>query len=349
MLIPSGWIHAVYTPCDTLVVGGNFLHDWNIPTQLKLVEVEIATKVPQKFRFPHFVRLAWYVADGWDERLKAKASREDKGKAKGEEVNPPERIIKGLLALCDLLDREVGLIHDAAAAAAAQKVETGSGSEAGGGARGGSPADTAQDTTTTTTAAAEAEAGAGTTPSAGVARARRLARENVPGDRVRDPAALVARLRTRLVALLSHDDETQGHVGGRKLKRGAGAGLSDGKTARAKVKSPGAAAGGDGAKTGSRPGETADEGNLDGTANANANANASANVTGKNKNKNKKPKKTQAERALADRGTPDIFRNFKRSPSSVSEPALQVASVPTQTAPAPAPAPAPALEPVHAS
>lgn len=26
MIIPTGWIHGVYTPKDTLVIGGNFLH-----------------------------------------------------------------------------------------------------------------------------------------------------------------------------------------------------------------------------------------------------------------------------------------------------------------------------------
>lgn len=52
-----------YTPCDTLVFGGNFLHSLNIPTQLRVYQIELATKVPRKFRFPHFVRLLWYVAN----------------------------------------------------------------------------------------------------------------------------------------------------------------------------------------------------------------------------------------------------------------------------------------------
>lgn len=37
MLIPTGWIHAVYTPKDSLVFGGNFLHSLNIELQLQLV------------------------------------------------------------------------------------------------------------------------------------------------------------------------------------------------------------------------------------------------------------------------------------------------------------------------
>lgn len=35
VLIPTGWIHAVYTPVDSIVFGGNFLHSLNIQLQLK--------------------------------------------------------------------------------------------------------------------------------------------------------------------------------------------------------------------------------------------------------------------------------------------------------------------------
>lgn len=35
ILLPSGWIHAVYTPSDSLVFGGNFLHSHSISLQLK--------------------------------------------------------------------------------------------------------------------------------------------------------------------------------------------------------------------------------------------------------------------------------------------------------------------------
>ncbi|KAM0748242.1 Clavaminate synthase-like protein, partial [Meredithblackwellia eburnea MCA 4105] len=62
MIIPTGWIHSVYTPEDSLVIGGNFVHSLNIGTQLDIYQVEINTKVPRKFRFPHFVKLLWFVA-----------------------------------------------------------------------------------------------------------------------------------------------------------------------------------------------------------------------------------------------------------------------------------------------
>ena len=41
----SGWIHAVYTPVDTLVFGGNFLHSFNIPMQLNIYSIEDRTRV----------------------------------------------------------------------------------------------------------------------------------------------------------------------------------------------------------------------------------------------------------------------------------------------------------------
>ncbi|KAK3535409.1 hypothetical protein QTP70_016777 [Hemibagrus guttatus] len=83
-MIPSGWIHAVYTPEDTLVFGGNFLHSFNIPMQLNIYNVEDRTrkpylalrafslitqnvamdrKVPAKFRYPFYYEMCWYVLE----------------------------------------------------------------------------------------------------------------------------------------------------------------------------------------------------------------------------------------------------------------------------------------------
>ncbi|GAA6217066.1 lysine-specific demethylase 2B-like isoform X2 [Lates japonicus] len=61
--IPSGWIHAVYTPEDTLVFGGNILHSFNIPMQLTIHEIENRTKVHSKFRFPFYYEMCWYVLE----------------------------------------------------------------------------------------------------------------------------------------------------------------------------------------------------------------------------------------------------------------------------------------------
>uniref|UniRef100_A0A673M7A2 Lysine-specific demethylase 2B n=1 Tax=Sinocyclocheilus rhinocerous TaxID=307959 RepID=A0A673M7A2_9TELE len=61
--IPSGWIHAVYTPEDTLVFGGNILHSFNIPMQLTVYEIENRTKVNSTFRYPFFYEMCWYVLE----------------------------------------------------------------------------------------------------------------------------------------------------------------------------------------------------------------------------------------------------------------------------------------------
>ncbi len=49
VLVCVGWIHAVYTPEDTLVFGGNILHSFNIPMQLTVYEIENRTKVKRLF------------------------------------------------------------------------------------------------------------------------------------------------------------------------------------------------------------------------------------------------------------------------------------------------------------
>ncbi|XP_064613441.1 lysine-specific demethylase 2A-like isoform X2 [Liolophura sinensis] len=61
-IIPSGWIHAVYTPRDSLVFGGNFIHSYNILQQLRVSEMEDRTRVPQKFRYPFYSEMLWYVS-----------------------------------------------------------------------------------------------------------------------------------------------------------------------------------------------------------------------------------------------------------------------------------------------
>ncbi|KAL8762272.1 MAG: hypothetical protein Q9184_001684 [Pyrenodesmia sp. 2 TL-2023] len=62
MLIPAGWIHAVWTPEDSLVIGGNFLTRLNYSMQLRIAQIEKATGVARKFRYPHFQKIQWYTA-----------------------------------------------------------------------------------------------------------------------------------------------------------------------------------------------------------------------------------------------------------------------------------------------
>ncbi|KAL1961832.1 hypothetical protein VTN77DRAFT_1001 [Rasamsonia byssochlamydoides] len=62
MLIPAGWIHAVWTPENSLVIGGNFLTRMNYGMQIKVAKIEKDTKVPRKFRYPFFQKIQWYAA-----------------------------------------------------------------------------------------------------------------------------------------------------------------------------------------------------------------------------------------------------------------------------------------------
>lgn len=61
LLIPSGWIHAVYTPHDSLVFGGNFIHKHSLEMQLTIYRLEKQMKVGKEYRFPNYQRLLWYV------------------------------------------------------------------------------------------------------------------------------------------------------------------------------------------------------------------------------------------------------------------------------------------------
>jgi len=64
LLIPSGWIHAVYTSVDSLVFGGNYLCSVQAETQLRVCAVERALRVRARFRFPGFEPASWFAGAG---------------------------------------------------------------------------------------------------------------------------------------------------------------------------------------------------------------------------------------------------------------------------------------------
>lgn len=61
MLIPSGWIHSVWTPENSLVIGGNFLTRIHYGMQIAVNEIEKNTNVARKFRYPHFQKVLWHA------------------------------------------------------------------------------------------------------------------------------------------------------------------------------------------------------------------------------------------------------------------------------------------------
>lgn len=61
LLLPSAWIHAVYTPEDSLVFGGNFIHMPGIKRQLACHEIENHLKIKKIYRYPSFIPLQWKI------------------------------------------------------------------------------------------------------------------------------------------------------------------------------------------------------------------------------------------------------------------------------------------------
>lgn len=101
-MIPTGWIHSVYTPVDSLVFGGNFIHSYNISLQLKAAKIEETTHVPRKLCFPFFAELHWYVIKAYvdilerdlDERRILEFEAEDEGFLKAVKDDALEDTIK---------------------------------------------------------------------------------------------------------------------------------------------------------------------------------------------------------------------------------------------------------------
>lgn len=106
LIIPSGWIHAVYTPKDSLIIGGNFLTPINIPTQIALSKLESRTKVPQKFRYPFFDRVVWFAAVHYNAILSG--SKDDSKLA----IKLPNLEFEGLSDLRDYLKEHVKALEE---------------------------------------------------------------------------------------------------------------------------------------------------------------------------------------------------------------------------------------------
>ncbi|XP_045165878.2 lysine-specific demethylase 7B-like isoform X2 [Mercenaria mercenaria] len=90
IFIPTGWIHAVFTPIDSLVFGGNFLHNYNIPLQLEVYAIEKRVKTSEKYLFPSYETINWYAAK---QILDTMRDYIDEGK------KPPAYVFEGAKAL----------------------------------------------------------------------------------------------------------------------------------------------------------------------------------------------------------------------------------------------------------
>lgn len=96
---------------NTIVFGGNFLHSYCIPTQLRLRQIEIDTKVPQRFRFPFLEKLTWYVADRYTTDLRQLRAYRPKPLAITPSA-PHIVVLRGLIVLADFLQSQVDILED---------------------------------------------------------------------------------------------------------------------------------------------------------------------------------------------------------------------------------------------
>jgi hypothetical protein len=71
LFLPAGIIHAVYTPEDSIVLGGNFLHSFDIQMQLKLRDMEEKMRFPVKFKFPDYEAVNWFASKHLLQSLKS--------------------------------------------------------------------------------------------------------------------------------------------------------------------------------------------------------------------------------------------------------------------------------------
>lgn len=60
LIIPSCWIHSVYTPLDSIVFGGNFLNAHSILRQLQAHQIERSLKIDKECMFPEFKQIHAY-------------------------------------------------------------------------------------------------------------------------------------------------------------------------------------------------------------------------------------------------------------------------------------------------
>jgi hypothetical protein len=91
LVIPTAWIHAVYTPTDSVVLGGNFLHGLDMALQLEVHCIESRTRVQEKFRFPFFLPLNFYAGGMYLNKLR--------------QGTVCQREVDGLPTLMDALDQ----------------------------------------------------------------------------------------------------------------------------------------------------------------------------------------------------------------------------------------------------
>ncbi|KAK4533833.1 hypothetical protein CCYA_CCYA19G4715 [Cyanidiococcus yangmingshanensis] len=77
LFIPAGWLHAVFTPLDSVVLGGNILHLGGVTMQQRIYNMERRLHVPDKYRFPLFRELHWLALRQYATTIERRCSRHE--------------------------------------------------------------------------------------------------------------------------------------------------------------------------------------------------------------------------------------------------------------------------------
>jgi hypothetical protein len=77
LFIPAGWLHAVFTPTDSIVLGGNILHLSGVAMQQRIYQMERRLRVPPKYQFPLFRELHWLALRQYAETFDQKRCKQE--------------------------------------------------------------------------------------------------------------------------------------------------------------------------------------------------------------------------------------------------------------------------------
>jgi hypothetical protein len=77
MFLPGGWFHAVSTPVDSVVVGGNYLNPLRLNQILTVRKIERRLDIPSHAEYPKFDMLMYYAAGDIIKRCQLSRGRVD--------------------------------------------------------------------------------------------------------------------------------------------------------------------------------------------------------------------------------------------------------------------------------
>ena len=90
---------------DSLVFGGNFVHEHSLEMQLTIYRLEKQMKVGNQYKFPNYQKLMWYVAFGFLRKIKSMGGDDKEHKVQAICSTYPPHILRGYLALAKELQR----------------------------------------------------------------------------------------------------------------------------------------------------------------------------------------------------------------------------------------------------